>query len=59
MKTGFGVFIVGLLMILGGLIDPLPDVLTVVVGVAGVFLTWVGVKLMKGRGSLVDNPTLW
>jgi threonine/homoserine/homoserine lactone efflux protein len=59
MKTGFAVFIVGLLMILGGLIDPLPDVLTVVVGAAGVFLTWVGARLMKGRGSLVDNPTLW
>jgi hypothetical protein len=47
------------MLIVGGMLDPLPDVLTVIVGVAGVFLTWVGAKLMKGKGSLVDNPTLW
>jgi len=59
MKIGFGVFMVGIMLIVGGLLDPLPDVLTVIVGVAGVFLSWAGAKLMKGRGSLVDNPTLW
>jgi threonine/homoserine/homoserine lactone efflux protein len=59
MKIGFGVFIVGIMLIVGGMLDPLPDVLTVIVGIAGVFLSWVGAKLMKGRGSLVDNPTLW
>jgi threonine/homoserine/homoserine lactone efflux protein len=59
MKTGFGIFMVGIMLIVGGLLDPLPDVLTVIVGIAGVFLSWAGAKLMKGRGSLVDNPTLW
>ena len=59
MKTGFGIFLVGVMLVLGGLLDPLPDVLTVMVGIAGVFLVWAGARLMKGRGTLVDNPTLW
>jgi len=59
MKTGFLVFIIGLLMIFGGWLDPLPDLATVGVVTAGVFLVWVGARLMKGKGSLVDNPTLW
>jgi hypothetical protein len=59
MKTGFGIFMVGIMLIVGGMLDPLPDVLTVIVGIAGVFLSWAGARLMKGKGSLVDNPTLW
>jgi hypothetical protein len=59
MKTGFGIFMVGIMLIVGGMLDPLPDVLTVIVGIAGVVLSWAGARLMKGRGSLVDNPTLW
>ena len=59
MKTGFGIFMVGIMLIVGGMLDPLPDVLTVIVGIAGVLLSWAGARLMKGKGSLVDNPTLW
>lgn len=61
MKTGFGVFFIGMLVTLAGVGDP-PEghlLISTLVAFAGVFLMWVGVRLMKGRGSLVDNPTLW
>jgi peptidoglycan/LPS O-acetylase OafA/YrhL len=60
MKTGFALFILGLLTAMAGVDAPddAPFFLALAVGLAGVFIMWVGVKLMKGKGSLVDNPTL-
>jgi hypothetical protein len=60
MKTGFAVFVIGLLVTLAGVGDPPEGYLLIscLVAIAGIFLMWVGVRLMKGRGSLVDNPTL-
>ena len=61
MKTGFAVFFIGLLVTLAGVGDPPEGYLLIscLVALAGLFLMWVGVRLMKGRGSLVDNSTLW
>jgi hypothetical protein len=50
MKTGFGVFFIGMLVALAGVSDP-PEgylVISTLVALAGVFLMWVGVRLMKG-----------
>jgi hypothetical protein len=60
MKTGFVLFILGLLVAMSGADAPddAPFFLALAVGLSGVFIMWVGVRLMKGRGSLVDNPTL-
>ena len=61
MKSVFAVFFIGMLVTLAGVGDP-PEgylLISTLVAFAGVFLMWVGVRLMKGRGSLVDNPTLW
>ena len=60
MKTGFGVFFIGILVCLAGVGDP-PEgylIISTLVAIAGLFLMWVGVKLMKGRGSLVDSPNV-
>jgi len=59
MKTGFLVFVIGLMLIFVGWISVDFDIITVAILAAGVFLAYVGSKLMKGKGSLVDNPTLW
>jgi uncharacterized membrane protein YiaA len=59
MKTGFGVFVIGLLLIMVGWMDVDFNYVSMVIMGMGLFLAYVGVKLMKGRGSLVDNPTLW
>jgi len=58
MKTGFGVFAVGLMLIFVSWISVDFDVITVAILAAGIFLAYVGARLMKGKGSLVDNPTL-
>jgi membrane protein implicated in regulation of membrane protease activity len=60
MKTGFVLFILGLVTAMAGVDAPddAPALMALAVASAGVFLMWVGVRLMKGRGSLVDNPTL-
>ena len=50
MKTGFGVFFIGMLVTMAGVGDPPEDYLAIsaIVALMGVFLMWVGVKLMKG-----------
>ena len=60
MKTGFAIFVIGLIMAMMGVSAPdeAPLVVAVAVSVAGLFLMWAGVKLMKGRGSLVDSPNV-
>ena len=60
MKTGFAIFVIGLIMAMMGVDAPdeAPLVIAVAVSVAGLFLMWAGVKLMKGRGSLVDSPNV-
>jgi sulfite exporter TauE/SafE len=60
MKTGFAIFVIGLILAMMGVSAPdeAPLVVAVAVSVTGLFLMWAGVKLMKGKGSLVDNPTL-
>ena len=58
MKTGFGVFVIGLSLIYIGLIDIDNDLVDAVIILAGAFLAYVGARLMKNRGSLVDNPTV-
>jgi len=59
MKTGFGVFVIGLLLIMVGWMDVDFNYVSMVIMGMGLLLAYVGAKLMKGRGSLVDNPTLW
>ena len=59
MKTGFAVFVIGLMLRFIGWISVDFDGITIAVLVAGLFLAYVGARLMKGKGSLVDNPTLW
>ena len=59
MKTGFAVFVIGLMLMFIGCISVDFDGITIAVLVAGLFLAYVGARLMKGKGSLVDNPTLW
>ena len=59
MKTGFGVFIIGLMLIFVGWMDVDFNYVSMVIMAVGGFLAYVGARLMKGKGSLVDNPTLW
>jgi threonine/homoserine/homoserine lactone efflux protein len=54
MKTGLGVFVIGLMLIYIGLIDVDSDLVDTITILAGAFLAYVGVKLMKNRGRLVD-----
>jgi hypothetical protein len=58
MKTGFAIFIIGLMLMFVGWISVDFDVVTIAVLAAGVFLAYVGLRLMKNKGSLVDNTQL-
>jgi hypothetical protein len=58
MKTGFAIFIIGLMLMFVSWISVDFDVVTIAILAAGAFLVYVGARLMKNRGSLVDSPTL-
>jgi len=60
MKTGFFIFFVGIILTMVGVSAPdeAPIDTVLIIAGLGLGLMWCGVRLMKGRGSLVDNPTL-